>query len=229
MNYKLSYNIIKFTDIKKMDRKPNESNEPITKLYGLKVLEDNPNIAKLRRPFEFDFPVNETTPSQHPVNETTPSQQIIDFINNTLKITTTEGDPVIATMENTRAISKELPKKGLPFHIDDCQLVKKSTLLLEPDPTEFTLIKAPKVGKSRKHIYLFRNATNSPTGNPARITVLFYSSTWGKDFTGGELVLADGTIIKPEKGHGYIIDSREAHMVNPVKSGIRNVTLVKIY
>jgi len=218
MNYKLSYNIIKFTDIKKMDSESNESNEPKIKLYGLKVLEDNPNIAKLRRPFEFDFPVNETTPLE----------QIIDFIN-TLKITTTEGEPVIATMENTPcAISKELPKKGLPFHIDDCQLVKKSTLLLEPDPTKFTLIKAPGVGES-KHIYLFRNARNSPTGNPARITVLFYSSTWGKDFTGGELVLADGTVIKPEKGHGYIIDSREAHMVNPVKSGIRNVTLVKIY
>ena len=194
------------------------SNNPIIKLYGLKLLQDIPNLAKLRRPFQFDFPVNAETPLQ----------QFVDYIN-TLEITTTEGEPVIATMENIIAICKELPNTGLPFHIDDCQLVKKSTPLLEPDPTKYTLIQAPGVGERGKHIYLFRNAKNSPTGNPARITVLFYSSTWGKDFTGGELVLADGTIVKPEKGHGFILDAREAHMVNPVKTGIRNVTLVKIY
>jgi len=194
------------------------SNIPLIHLYGLELLRNIPNLATLRRQFSFDFPANEGTPLQ----------KFVDFIN-TLGITTTEGEPVIATMGNTVAICKELPKAGLPFHIDDCQLVKMNTSLPEPDPTKYTLIKVPEPGKSGKYYYLYRNAKNSPTGNPARITLLFYSSTWGKDFTGGELVLADGIIVKPEKGHCFILDAREAHKVNPVKTGIRNVTLIKIY
>jgi hypothetical protein len=53
--------------------------------------------------------------------------------------------------------------------------------------------------------------------------------TYCEDFIGGLLVLADNTTIKPRAGWGYMLDSREAHMVTPILSGHRFVTVVKIY
>ena len=77
-----------------------------------------------------------------------------------------------------------------------------------------------------KLVYLY---FNTPTKKLPKFTVLFYSSTHQIDFEGGILNLADGTQVIPVKNHGFILDSRESHMVTRVTKGIRNVTVVKIY
>ena len=69
---------------------------------------------------------------------------------------------------------------------------------------------------------------NTPTKKLPKFTILFYSSTYQVDFEGGILNLADGTQVVPVKNHGFVLDSREAHMVTRVTKGIRNVTVVKI-
>ena len=106
---------------------------------------------------------------------------------------------------------------NLKFHIDDCQIVK---------------IKTPPTYNIDKYIHLegnkyffFKNKFNCLP----KLTILFYSSDYGVDFTGGILTLADGVEIIAKKNTGFMLDSREAHMVTPVKSGERKTTLVKIY
>ena len=56
-----------------------------------------------------------------------------------------------------------------------------------------------------------------------------YLSNYLLDFQGGQLEFIDGTIIKPIKGDIIIFDSREIHRVNPLKSGIRNCIVMKLY
>jgi hypothetical protein len=77
-----------------------------------------------------------------------------------------------------------------------------------------------------KCVYLY---FNTPTKKLPKFTILFYSSTHGVDFEGGTLKLADGTEIIPKRNNGFVVDSREAHMVTRITKGVRNVSVVKIY
>lgn len=106
---------------------------------------------------------------------------------------------------------------NLKFHIDDCQIVT---------------LRNPPTYNINQYIHLEKNKYlffNNKFNSLPKFTALFYSSDYGTDFTGGILTLADDTQIIAMKGTGIILDSREAHMVTPIKSGTRITTIVKIY
>ena len=88
---------------------------------------------------------------------------------------------------------------SLKFHIDDCQLVK---------------LKAPPTYNVDQYVHLEDNKYlyfNNKYKVLPRFTAIFYSSTYGIDFDGGILTLADDTQIVPKSGTGVIIDSRGSH------------------
>lgn len=110
-------------------------------------------------------------------------------------------------------------KTGLGWHIDDCQLVTKKT---------------PPAYSPERFIHLFDDRWLYISGSMSRIprwTMILYLSTEGScgDFIGGLLRLADGTEYRPEAGLGLLIDSREVHMVTPVRHGKRKSIIIKIY
>lgn len=185
------------------------SNIPAIYTWGKKLLEDF-GLAAFRRSFTFPFEINDATPRE----------TIIDFIRAAAPagLGITDFDP-----EHVVIVHKTIPEPGLKWHIDDCVINNRKEppsynleqyILLEANPAE------------SKYRYLY---FNTPTKRLPRFTLLFYSSTYNVDFTGGKLCLSDGVEVLPEKGHGLLLDSREVHMITPVKSGDRQVSVVKIY
>jgi hypothetical protein len=152
-----------------------------------------------RQNFTFDFDIN-----GHDSNET-----IRNYLCANLNIPPEKASDAII-------IHKTINEDGLKWHIDDCQIVtRKESPIYDAD--KFIPIG---VGK-----YLF---FKTPSSKLPYKTIIFYSSTYGVDFEGGILRMVDKEIY-PKKGNGIMFDSREVHMVTPVKSGIRKITLVKIY
>lgn len=184
------------------------SNIPAILTWGKKIQEDL-NLSAIRREFTFPFDMNPDTPRE----------TIIDFIRSQshhLGI----GD---FDAEHVAIIHKTISQPGLKWHIDDCIVNNRKEpptynqelyILLEANPAE------------SKYRYLY---FNTPTKRLPRYTLLFYSSTYIEDFTGGKLCLSDGFEIFPIKGHGFLLDSREVHMVTPIHTGERRVSVVKIY
>jgi hypothetical protein len=200
---------------------PKSTNMPAIYTWGKKIVEDL-NLVAARRQFTFDFPLDSTTPNN----------VIIDFINTNLGITDFNLDEIAI-------IHKKIDKPGLKWHIDDCVInVRKDKPTYNVD--QYILLESnlgsnlesnlgtnleTNLEKERyKYLYF-----NTPTKRLPRYTILFYCSTYNKDFTGGKLCLSDGMEILPKKGNGILIDAREVHMVTPVKTGERNVVVVKIY
>ncbi len=188
---------------------PIERNVPVILTYGRKILKMFPNIVSSRKSFEFNFDI------EHSGNPDNSNNNIREFVKN-LGFTQEESD-------NAVIIHKNIKPEGLSWHIDDCQLVKYKKGK-EPIYNLEQYILLDNTGD--KLIYLY---FNTPTKKLPKFTILFYSSTYQVDFEGGILNLADGTQIISVKNHGFVLDSREAHMVTPVAKGIRNVTVVKIY
>ena len=66
--------------------------------------------------------------------------------------------------------------------------------------------------------------------NPVPIySILYYSSTWGKDFNGGSIEFINGMVIKPMKNQCIIFDSNLGHHVNLQTSGERKCSLVMLF
>lgn len=97
-------------------------------------------------------------------------------------------------------------------HVDDCQKVVCKTIL--HNEMNYTHI--------QKNIYLYH--TKIP-----KYSIIYYSSEYDKDFTGGKLIFADKTEILPTKGLLVIFDSREVHYVTPIIKGNRESWLFKLY
>ena len=179
-------------------------NEPAVLKYGRKMLEDY-NLAVARKEFNSGIIVDQT-------NAIASNPAIMEYIR-TLIPHALLDDPET----HVAIIHKSIEKPGLCWHIDDCQITKRKT------PPEYNT-ECYILLEDNKYLYF-----NTPNKKLPKYTLLFYSSTYGEDFTGGLLVLADNTTIKPRAGWGYMLDSREAHMVTPILSGHRYVTVVKIY
>jgi hypothetical protein len=186
-------------------------NTPAIYKWGKKIQEDL-NLSAIRRAFEFLFEMNADTPRETIIDF------IKDFIRSELQVEITEADA-----EHIVIVHKTIPREGLKWHIDDCVINNRKEpptynleqyIPLEVNPAE------------SKYRYLY---FNTPTKRLPRYTLLFYSSTYGEDFTGGKLCLSDGVEVLAQRGHGFLLDSREVHMVTPVKSGERRVSVVKIY
>ena len=60
-------------------------------------------------------------------------------------------------------------------------------------------------------------------------SLIIYGSEYKKDFTGGVIEFSDGLKIKPEKNKCILFDSREAHCVHKIKSGVQKYILIKFY
>lgn len=181
------------------------SNIPAIYKWGKKIQEEM-NLSASRCAFTFPFEIGEETPRDI----------IINFIRSVLGIDDFNPEQVVI-------VHKTIPESGLKWHIDDCVINNRK----EP-PTfnqeQYILLETNSAESKYRYLYF-----NTPTKRLPRFTLLFYSSTFGEDFTGGKLCLSDGVEILPQRGHGLILDSREVHMVTPVKSGDRRVSVVKIY
>jgi hypothetical protein len=179
------------------------ANEPLLLKYGKTILTTY-NLQQARKEFTFDFDIYSTG---DPIES---NAEIITFLETSLGFTREQA-------QNAVIIHKNIGEKGLKWHIDNCQLVNFKTA-----PT-YNLEQYIHL-EGTKYLYFNTDYKKLP-----KYTILFYSSTYGKDFMGGMLTLADGVKIRPEKQKGIMMDSREAHMVTPVTSGTRYVTVVKIY
>jgi len=187
-----------------------ERNVPAILTYGRKILEMFPEIPSSRKHFQYDFHIN------HSDNPDSSNDNIRDFIVKNLGFTQVQA-------ENCVIVHKNLKPEGLSWHIDDCQLVKfKKDKVPTYNLDQYILLE----NTGEKLVYLY---FNTPTKELPKFTILFYSSTHGVDFEGGTLKLADGTEILSVKNHGFVVDSREAHMVTRITKGVRNVSVVKIY
>jgi len=182
-----------------------QTNIPAIYTWGKKLQEDL-NLSAVRRVFTFPF---DMTPE-------TPRETIIDFIREALGIQEFNAEHVVI-------VHKTIQQPGLKWHIDDCVINNRK----EPPSynlEQYILLEANPDESKYKYLYF-----NTPTKQLPRYTLLFYSSTYGEDFTGGKLCLSDGMEVLPQRGQGFMLDSREVHMVTPVKSGDRRVSVVKIY
>lgn len=180
-----------------------QKNKPSIQKYGELMLERY-NLAIARKEFTFDFNID------HANNPNTADGDIRAFLEHTLHFTNEQAS-------NAVIVHKTIGHDGLKWHIDDCQLVNFKTA-----PT-YNLEQYIHLEGS-KYLYF-----NTPTKTLPKFTILFYSSTYKEDFLGGILHLVDGTEIIPQRQTGFMLDSREAHMVSSVSKGIRNVSVVKIY
>jgi hypothetical protein len=180
-----------------------QHNKPAIQKYGELILERY-NLAAARKEFTFDFTIDHTT------DPSTANDNIRACLENTLNLSAEQSRKAVI-------VHKTIDKPGLKWHIDDCQLVNIKTA-----PT-YNLEQYMHL-EGTKYLYF-----NTPTKTLPLFTILFYSSTYKKDFDGGLLTLADGVQISPQRQHGIMIDSREAHMVSPISRGVRNVSVVKIY
>lgn len=183
------------------------NNIPAILIYGRQIIETYPEIVGARKNFVFDFEITGSENDNHNIRE---------FIVRKLGFTEEE-------VNNASIIHKNISTDGLKWHIDDCQLIerKKSVGIIYNNEQ---YVQVSETEHKIKYLYF-----NTPTKKLPKATFLFYSSTHGIDFDGGILVLADNTRIYPKRNNGFVMDSREAHMVTPVTRGIRNVTVVKIY
>ena len=188
---------------------PIERNVPAILTYGRKILKMFPDIISSRKYFEFNFDIN------HSGNPNDSNFNIREFIKN-MGFSQEESD-------NAIIVHKSIKPDGLTWHIDDCQLVKYQKGK-EPTYNLHQYILLDNTGDKLVYLYF-----NTPTKKLPKFTILFYASTHQIDFEGGILTLADGTQVNPVKNHGFILDSREAHMVTRVTKGVRNATVVKIY
>jgi hypothetical protein len=176
-------------------------NKPNLEIIGKELLE-NYDLQKYRYYFTFDFEIDFDKPDET-------NNLIKKFIKSKLKMNFDDNFIEI--------IHKQILEDGLNWHIDDCVIVTKKS---EPIYNKERYIKI----SDNKYLYFHNRFNRLPISS-----IIFYSSTYAEDFTGGILKLCDGIEIIPIKGNGIILDSREVHMVTPVKYGNRYVTLVKIY
>jgi hypothetical protein len=133
---------------------------------------------------------------------------LIDFISNLINKNITEYEIINRTFNNN---------ENLNYHIDDCQIVK-----LKEKP-KYNQEKYIQINNNK---YLF---INNKYNKLATYTCVLFLSTYNIDFTGGEFMFADDTIIYPIQYNGIIFDGREVHKVNNINSGKRETIVIKIY
>ena len=107
---------------------------------------------------------------------------------------------------------------NMKWHIDNCIFQRHSIKNIE------LLHDLQIISRDEKYVYCIWKYNKVP-----KYTIIMYLSNYLLDFQGGQLEFIDGTILKPTKGDIIIFDSREIHRVNPLKSGIRNCIVIKLY
>jgi hypothetical protein len=131
-------------------------------------------------------------------------------------------DVVITNEETTyeiSIISREVHTGfALPWHLDDCALIKHSV-------------------QNRGAIYTNAIATIADGkytiyckgGKRPKYSCVVYWSEGGRDFRGGVFEFADGVEVKAEERKYILFDSRDVHRVTEILSGERKNLLIKFY
>lgn len=135
------------------------------------------------------------------------NDQIKDFLQNTLYLG-----------RNIRVVFRDIllgEKYELNWHLDDRVLQKHP------------------LGISRNLEIIYKNDKYEyglwkSTAFSLIETEIIYLSTYGKDFTGGQIEFQD-TIIKPFCGLSIRFDKNQLHRVLPVRSGSRKAVVIKFY
>jgi len=192
----------------------NPSCEPKLLLTGREILA-NLDLARTRCEFRFDACIIRDFGDLEIKQFSLGKLQELGLVPESAKIQDFAGEMEVVR----RVFSSSEPENraGLGWHIDDCQLVSKKT------PPSFN---------PERFIHLYEDQWLYINGARSRIprwTMILYLSTEGRDFEGGRFRLADGREWQTVAGLGLLIDSREVHMVSPVKSGTRKSIIIKIY
>lgn len=172
----------------------------VLKKYGESIL-NNHTIFKRRQRFIWDI-------------DLTSQREIENFVKELLFLDVSKK---IMLDIRQKQFGPDLSLSELKWHMDDHQLIKLKT------KPEYNLNLYKHIS-GKNYLYCCNSFGRAPD-----YTIIFYQSTQGIDFEGGELVLADDTKIIPCDHEGIIIDATEIHCVLPVKKGIRSSTIVKVF
>ena len=202
-------------------KKPPAKNYPRLQILGHELITKF-GLDESRRQFRFDTGVFQAVDGSTGIIQTSSDLEISAFVNAKLQelgILGKSQNPAAEIEIIRRESAANVRKTGLGWHIDDCQLVSKNT---------------PPTYSPERFIHLFDDRwlyISCARSRIPRWTMILYLSTEGptNDFIGGRLRLADGTEYRPVAGLGLLIDSREVHMVSPVRQGLRKSIVVKIY
>lgn len=176
------------------------ANIPFLKTYGLDLISDE--ILRKRIVMSYDF-----EPTESNIANFLRGIGIYDAHKHKLEII-----PKIFGIADGQ--TGPVAKANLDWHIDDHVVSKRKgapTFNLD----RYTLIKP--------NTYLFRSVESLPL-----YTIVFYTSTQGIEFTGGDFCFADDVVVHPTNNTVIMFDSREVHCVKHVTSGTRTSILVKI-
>ncbi len=193
----------------------NPSCEPKLLLTGREILAKL-DLANSRREFRFDAGIIRDFGDLEIKQFSLGKLQELGLVPESAKIQDFAGEMEVVRRVFSSSCEPE-KRVGLGWHIDDCQLVSKKT------PPSFN---------PERFIHLYEDQwlyISNPRARIPRWTMILYLSTEGRDFEGGRFRLADGREYRPVAGLGLLIDSREVHMVSPVKSGTRKSIIIKIY
>jgi Rps23 Pro-64 3,4-dihydroxylase Tpa1-like proline 4-hydroxylase len=191
------------------------TNKPLLEQFGLQFLE-RWELAAKRQTFTFDPRITRDAIDESNILDVLPSS----LFSHSLDENQCEGSSFM-DIQHQPITHIEILRRDfggdltdLKWHIDDVQLVSRKVVYKNAE-RYYQL--------TDKH-YLYTNDAAIP-----QWTIVLYFSDYGTDFTGGEFRFVDGTSIKPQKGMGIAFDSREVHMVTPVKTGTRHSLVVKLY
>ena len=190
-------------------------NMPILQKFGCEFIE-RWDLKSKRQTFTFDSCLKRDDISESNILDILPSSLIQSSLEENYTSATSFMDIQRQPITHIEILSRDFggDLTDLKWHIDDVQLVSRKVIYKNAE-RYYQL--------DDKH-YLYTNDAAIP-----QWTIVLYFSNWGSDFTGGEFRFADGTSIKPRRGTGIAFDSREVHMVTPVKSGERYSLVVKLY
>ena len=180
--------------------------ENILKNYSLSLLENNPEIKKIRK---IDY-IKDMFNDKNDYDELKDFSKKLNlkFKNN---INLIQNDVVYSIKTNIK-------DDYMKWHCDDALIIShKSNLIQNVEINQQNQFKI----SDKKCLYY-------PNKIP-KYSLIIYGSTYNQDFEGGILEFSDGTKIKPEKNLCVFFDSREAHCVHKIKSGKKECILIKFF
>jgi len=181
---------------------PNK-NQSILKNYSINLLNNYPEIKESRKICKINDIFSEISDYDELENFSSTSLR--------LKINIARSETVY-----THKISRT--GEYMKWHCDDAVIISHKKKYLQDNRENY--LNQIKISDNKTLFY--------PNKIP-KYTLLVYGSTYKKNFTGGTLEFSDGLKIKPEKNMCILFDSREAHCVHTIRSGVKKLILIKFY
>lgn len=175
------------------------------KIYSESLLEKYPEIKEKRKICNIKDIINDIT-DYNDLVKINVSSKIKQQLRSEYKIYT----------YNQVAFTIRECKKGdsMKWHCDDASIISHKPDLINLYDNQI------KISEKKSLFY--------PNRIP-KLTIIIYGSTYKDDFNGGIFEFSDGYKVKPVKNMCLIFDSREAHCVHKIHSGIRKSILIKYY